>query len=31
MLGYPVTLTTEGNHVPVDFRDFPAHTYEDDN
>ena len=30
MVGYPVTLTTEGDHVLVDFRDFPAHTYGDD-
>ena len=30
MVGYPVTLTTEGSQVLVDFRDFPAHTYGDD-
>ena len=30
MVGYPVTLTTDGDHVLVDFRDFPAHTYGDD-
>ena len=30
MAGYPVTLTTEGDQVLVDFRDFPAHTYGDD-
>ena len=30
MVGYPVTLTTEGDQVLVDFRDFPAHTYGDD-
>ena len=30
MVGYRVTLTTEGDHVLVDFRDFPAHTYGDD-
>ena len=30
MVGYRVTLTTEGDQVLVDFRDFPAHTYGDD-
>ena len=31
MLNYPVTLTTDGSHVLVDFPDFPeAHTYGDD-
>ena len=30
MVGYPVTLTTEDDQVLVDFRDFPAHTYGDD-
>ena len=30
MLRYPVSLTTEGEQVLVDFLDFPAHTYGDD-
>ncbi len=30
MLRYPVSLTTEGGHVLVDFLDLPAHTYADD-
>ena len=29
MLRYPVSLTTEGGQVLVDFLDLPAHTYGD--